>query len=424
MRLNKVSKNIAWILACRIAQAFCALIINALTARYFGPSNYGLISYAASLVAFVTPLMRLGTSDIIVGELISQPKQEGTVLGTSIVLTMGTSLLCILGLMAFVSIADRGDSVTIITVFLYSLLLFSQSLELIQYWFHAKYLSKIVSLATLGVYFLISSYKVILLMTGKSIYWFAASNALDHLLIAVVLLVVHKRRKAQPLGFSWSVLRHIWRKGRLYVLPEMMGLVLQQSDRIMLRFSCGNDEVGLYAAALAVSTMSSFVFSAIIGSFQPLILESKLQDNRKYERNMAKLYGVITYLAILQCAVIMLFGKYIMWILYGEDYLPAVPMLRIVIFYTVFSYLGAVRSVWILAEGKQRFLWIISLSGMILNVLLNLVLIHFYDGEGAAMATLITQIFTNIIIVAVIKPLRANLKFLWNGLAVKKWLKE
>lgn len=422
MRLTKVSKNIAWILGCRIVQAVFALVINALTARYFGPSNYGLISYAASLVAFVTPLMQLGTAHITVNELINHPNQEGKVLGTSIVLTMCTSVLCILGLVTFVSIAERGNTVTIITVLLYSLLLFSQSLELIQYWFHAKYLSKVVSLATLGVYFVISCYKVMLLVTGKSVYWFAASNALDHLLIAVILLVAYKRSQGQPLGFSWSVLKQIWRKGRFYVLPEMMGLVLQQSDRIMLRFACGKEETGLYAAALAISTMSSFVFTAIIGSFQPMILESKLQDGRKYERNMVKLYGIVTYLAILQCVAIMLFAKHIVWILYGEDYLPAVSMLRIVISYTVFSYLGSVRSVWILAEAKQQYLWVISLSGMVLNVLLNLVLIHFYNGEGAAMATLITQIFTNIIIIAAIKPMRDNLKCLWNGLCIWKWL--
>ena len=66
MRLGRVSKNIIWILACRVVQALCALLINSLTARYFGPTNYGIINYAASLVAFITPLMKLGINNIIV----------------------------------------------------------------------------------------------------------------------------------------------------------------------------------------------------------------------------------------------------------------------------------------------------------------------------------------------------------------------
>lgn len=422
MKLNKVSKNIAWILACRIAQSFFALLINSLTARYFGPTNYGVISYAASLVAFVTPLMRLGTSDIIVNELIRQPDREGEVLGTSIVMTMTSSFLCIMGLLSFVSVANFGDRTTILTVLLYSLLLLAQSMEQIQYWFQAKYLSKTVSLATLAVYFLISIYKIILLVAGKDVYWFAASNALDHFLIAVILLFCYKCRKGQPLCFSVSALRRLWRNGRLYVLPEMMGLVLQQSDRIMLEFACGHEEVGLYSSALSVATMSGFVFTAIFSSFRPLILESKLSSADQYERNMMKLHGIIVYLAIAQCVFVLLLAKPLIWVLYGADYFDSISMLRLVISYTVFSYIGSLRAIWILAEGKQRYLWIISLSGMLLNVLLNMILIHFYQGEGAALATLLTQIFTNIIVVAIIKPLREHLKYIWNGLCVTRWL--
>lgn len=422
MRLSKVSKNIAWILACRIAQAVFALIINSVTARYFGPTNYGVISYAASLVAFVTPLMKLGTTEIIVNELIQQPEKEGEVLGTSIVMTMGTSLLCILGLFSFVNIANHGEPTTILTVLLYSLLLLSQSMEQIQYWFHAKYLSKTVSLTTLAVYFLISGYKIILLLTGKSVYWFAASNALDHFIVAVILMIAYKRKDGQPLRFSAEAMKRLWRNGKLYVLPEMMGLVLQQSDRIMLQFFSGNDEVGLYASALSIATMTSFIFTAIIGSYRPLILESKIESAEKYGKNMAKLHGIVVYLAILQCIFVVLFSKPIVYILYGQAYLPSITMLRIVIFYTVFSYVGALRSLWILAEGKQRYLWIISLSGMLLNVALNFVLIHYWGGEGAAFATLITQVFTNIVIIALVKPLRAHLRFLWNGMMIKKWI--
>ena len=305
---------------------------------------------------------------------------------------------------------------------LYSLLLLSQSMEQIQYWFHAKYLSKTVSLTTLAVYFVISGYKIILLLTGKSVYWFAASNALDHFIVAVILMIAYKRKDGQPLRFSAEAMKRLWRNGKLYVLPEMMGLVLQQSDRIMLQFFSGNDEVGLYASALSIATMTSFIFTAIIGSYRPLILESKIESAEKYGKNMAKLHGIVVYLAILQCIFVVLFSKPIVYILYGQAYLPSITMLRIVIFYTVFSYVGALRSLWILAEGKQRYLWIISLSGMLLNVALNFVLIHYWGGEGAAFATLITQVFTNIVIIALVKPLRAHLRFLWNGMMIKKWI--
>ncbi len=422
MRLGRISKNIAWILGCRVAQAVCALIINSLTARYFGPSNFGIINYAASLVAFVTPIMKLGVSDIIVNEFIKAPDREGEILGTSMVLNGISSISCIAGLVACVAITNPGDHTTILVVFLYSLLLFSQSVEQIQYWFHAKYLSKVVSLTSLIAYFAITGYKIYLLATGKSIFWFAASNAIDHMLIAIVLVAVYYINQGQPLRFSWDILRQLWHNGKPYIFPELMGLVLQQSDRIMLRMFDGNSEVGLYAAALEIAAMTSFVFGAIVMSFRPMILEQRMNNIKSYEKNMIRLYGIIIYLSLLQCIFILLFGGFVVNLLYGAEYAGSVAMLKLGICYTLFSYIGAVRTVWVLAENKQRYLWSISFFGMLLNLVLNAVMIPLWHGEGAAVATLVTQIFTNVILVAIIKPFRINLLYMWKSLNIKKWL--
>lgn len=419
---NRVFKNASWIIVCRLVQAVFAVIINGLTARYFGPSNYGIISYAASLVAFVTPLMKLGTSYVLVNEIIKFPQEEGEILGTSMMMTLISSLMCVVGLAAFAKIADYNDPTTSTVVVLYSLILIAQSMEQIQYWFQAKLLSKIVSITSLAVYLVISAYKVFLLASKKSIYWFAVSNALDHSIIAIVLIIIYLHKNDQRLKFSWICFKRLWKNGRLYIVPEIMGLVLQQSDRIMLKFMCGNSEVGMYASALYIAGLSGFVFNAIIQSFQPQILEDKLRDKKKYERDMIKLYGIINYLSLMQCVFIVIFGKYMVNLLYGSEFLENITMLNIVVWYTMFSYFGSVRTVYIVAENKQKYLWIISFSGMIINIVLNLLLINEFGGEGAAVATLITQVFTNIVIVYVIKPLRDNIKYICMSLNIKNWI--
>ena len=123
MKNNKVFTNASWIIGCKIAQSGLALLLNALTARYFGPSNFGLINYAASLVAFITPLVTLGTNETLVNEIIQNPESEGAILGTSMTMTFCASLVCVMGLSAFVWFANPGDPVTIRVVTLYSLLL-------------------------------------------------------------------------------------------------------------------------------------------------------------------------------------------------------------------------------------------------------------------------------------------------------------
>lgn len=419
MKTNRVFRNASWIIGCRIAQSGLALLINALTARYFGPTNFGLINYAASLVAFVTPLVTMGTTDVLVNEIIQNPEKEGTVLGTSITMTFVSSWLCIAGLGTFVWMANPEDTTTFFVVVLYSLLLTAQSLEQLQYWFHAKYLSKVVSIASFLAYIIVSLYKILLLNQKKSIYWFAVSHSLDYLLIAAGLFVVYRLKHGQKLRFSAAVAKTLWNKGRHYILPGLMGLVLAQSDRVMLRFLCGDAEVGLYSAALSVSALTGFVFNAIITSFRPAVLESKQMSAARYEANMIKLYGLVTYLALTQSIVLTIFAKPVISILYGQAYYQAIPMLRLAVWYTIFSYIGGVRAVWILSESKQAYLWSISLSGMILNIVLNLILIPRFQGVGASIATTITQLFTNIIMVYMLKPLRINVTYMIKGMNMK-----
>ena len=125
--MNKVVKNATWIIVCKIVQAIFALIINMLTARYLGPSNYGLITYAASLVAFAVPIMQLGFSNILVQELVRDPDNEGTVLGTSLFLSVCSSVCCIIGVTVFALVANHNEPETVIVCFLYSILLVFQA---------------------------------------------------------------------------------------------------------------------------------------------------------------------------------------------------------------------------------------------------------------------------------------------------------
>ena len=172
---KKVVKNAAWIIGCRIVQAVFALVINILQARELAPEGFGQLTYAISICAFMLPIIRLGIEHVLVNELIRHPEEEGKIMGTSLLLSLITSVCCIGGVAIFVSLANPNEPVTLVVCVLYSLLLIAQSADLIQYWFQAKYLSKYTSLTVLGAYLVVTAYKIFLLVTHKSIYWFAVS---------------------------------------------------------------------------------------------------------------------------------------------------------------------------------------------------------------------------------------------------------
>ena len=94
---NRTIKNAAWIIGCRIIQSGLALAVTMLSARYLGPSGFGLINYAASLVAFFVPIMQLGLNSTLVQEIIYDPEHEGETLGTALAMSFISSIACVIG---------------------------------------------------------------------------------------------------------------------------------------------------------------------------------------------------------------------------------------------------------------------------------------------------------------------------------------
>lgn len=416
MNRNKVVKNASWLIGIQLVKSLLAMVISMLTARFLGPSGFGLINYAASIVSFVAPIMYLGLTGVLVQELVTHPEREGEILGTSIFLTLFSSLFCIGGVAAFVSIANFGERDTFLVCLLYSTLLIFQSLEIMIYWFQAKLLSKYSSMVALFAYLIISGYKIFLLATGKSVYWFAVSNALDYMVIAIGLLFVYRRMGGARLRLSTETAKNLLKKSRYYIIPDMMVAIFAQTDRIMLKLMIDDAATGYYSAAVACAGMTAFVFSAVIDSFRPMIFDDKKNNEEQYEKDVCRLYSIIIYLSLLQSVFITVFAGLIIRILYGVDYAPSVSALRLIVWYTTFSYVGSVRNIWILAESKQKYLWVINLTGAAANVVLNYFLIPVMGILGAALASLITQIFTNVIIGFIIKPIRYNNRLMIKAL--------
>ena len=345
-------------------------------------------------------------------EIISKPDEEGEILGTSLLTCVLTSLLGMGSAVLFTLVANPGEKETTMVVALYSTILVAQALEMIQYWFQAKLLSKYTAIVSLSSYVVVSAYKIYLLATEKSVYWFALSYAIDSLIIAILLLGFYKKLGGQKLTASFKRIRAMFAKSRYYIISSLMVTLFTQMDKVMLKAMIDDAATGIYSAATVCAGLSSFVFAAIIDSFRPVIFEA-------FERSVKKLYSIVIYLSLAQCVAIILLANIIIWVTYGNEYAEAATTLRIATWYTTFSYLGMVRNIWILAENKQKYLWIINLSGALTNALLNSLLIPSMGSNGAAIASLITQMFTNVIMGVLVRPIRRNNRLMLEALNPK-----
>ena len=416
---NREARNASWIIVCRVVQAVLNFIVSSLTAKYLGPSRYGLTYYASSVTAFLIPVCLLGLSDIMVHELVENPDREGEILGTSLMMSLGSSVLCMSIMALFVRVTNGDDKEAAVFCALYSISMLFQGMEILSAWFQSKLLSKYTSTISLCAFVLVSAYKSYLLISSKSIFWFAFSNTLDYALITIPYFVFYKKNGGQRLSFSRDTAKNLLSKGKYYILTNIMVVSFTATDKIMLRTLASPEEGGLYSAAFSVTAVSSFVFSAIITSARPGILKAAVEKDPSFEKKMTVLFSIVIWLSIAQNIFFSFFARTIIDIMCGEDYVDAVPVLRVVCWYTTFSYLGSARNVWILGSENQKELWKVNLIGACVGLTLDYLLISQFGMMGAAVAAVVTQFVTNIVTGYLIRQIRPVSSLIVKGTDIR-----
>ena len=198
-----------------------------------------------------------------------------------------------------------------------------------------------------------------------------------------------------------------------------MVAVYGQTDKMMLKQMLNQNEVGYYSIAQTISNMWVFILAAIIDSIYPTIMRLYQQNKKEFEQKNKQLYAIVFYLSLFVSLGILILGGFVIKVLYGNDYLPAALPLKIITWYTAFSYLGVARNAWIVCENKQKYLKYMYGCAAIINIILNLVFIPLLGAAGAALASLITQVFTSIILPLMWKGMRKNVKLIIEGILLK-----
>lgn len=418
---NKIISNISWMLLGRIIYMALNFIVSLLSARYLGPSNFGLIGYASAYTTFFSSICTLGINSIIVKEFIDYRNKEGEIIGTTLFLKFVSSFCSLITINCLCFVIDKNEFVTKIVVFIYSLSVIFQIFDTFKYWFQSKLQSKYCEITTTIAYIIMALYKVILLITGKSVEWFAISNTIEYIIVAIILYYIYKKKGGNRLKISFEYGRKLLNKSYHFIISGLMVAIYNSTDKFMLKQMLDHSSVAYYTTATTLASLVSFVLIAIIDSFTPEILEAYKNDMSKYKKRNIQLYSLVFYISVIVSFGICILSPTIIKILYGDKYAGAINPLRILTWYTGFSYLGVARNAWIISENKQNYLKYIYISCAIINIVLNYILIPYYSASGAALASLITQISTTIVIPFFIKGLRPNVKLLFDGIFLKEF---
>lgn len=400
--------NTSWLFAEKVLRMVVGLFVGVWVARYLGPEQFGLLSYAQSFVALFTAFATLGLDGIVVRELVKDESRREELLGTAFWLKVIGSVAVLLILAVAVNFTSN-DKYTNMLVFIIASATIFQSFNVIDMYFQAKVLGKYIAFANSLALFLGSSVKVALILNHAPLEAFALAVVFDGFILAIGYVYFYglslraKRSNLHsdiqnakfsiiPLKFKRQTAVSLLKDSWPLILSGIVIMIYMRIDQVMIKEMLGAEAVGQYAAAVRISEAWYFVPMVITSSLFPAIINAKKQSEELYYARLQRLYDLMVWIALAIALPITFLSNFVIYFLYGEQYTQAAGVLMIHIWAGVFVFLGFASGKWFIAENLQMLAFRRNFYGMVCNIVLNFILIPKYGVQGAAVATLMSQL--------------------------------
>lgn len=400
--MNKALINTAWILGEKAMFALAGIFITVYVARYLGPGEFGLISLALAVVALITPMIKLGSDNVIFNRL-ARKRHSGLLLmaASTRVRAINYVLVCSLLTLGAWFYFDTQKQFLVFSLIIWGS--FFTTNEIYGLFFDSSLDSKFNTVAQNSALIVGVVLKFAFIKMGATVVFFALANIIQWALSWGIKRHLFKRKTREIADTlktrSRRHTRHIVRVGLPLAISSLSVAIYTRTDQLMLGSMIDETHVGWYSAALTLSQGWMMFPIALMTSWMVGINEASRGTGKAlFEHRVRRLFVAVLLIALVPATVMGLFSETVIALLYGSDYGPAAEVLRITVISSVFSVLGTTAFNVITVMGGYGFLLRKMLFVSALNIGLNALMIPRFGLVGAAYSTLIAEILSAVVL--------------------------
>jgi len=392
-----VWRNTAAIGGARIGSVALDGVAYILTARYFGPAEYG---HYLSLLAFLNLVdlaADLTLMDILVREMSKEPDRSGAWLAAGTILRMALAGigLTAFALYIFVAAPRAGLSQT---AWIAALILPAGAMRTPLALFRARmkmHYELGIVLATRLVNLLLF---IALMQARGSMAQFFLAILVSRILLAVLGWGAAFTRFGIRLTLPGA---RLWRLARESIPMGLSGsfVALQlKADILLLATMAGAAAAGLYGAVAQLPEYSLYIPVVISTPMLPVLSRLFAESAReRFQEFYGRMFHSIVAAVVPLAVVALIMPRAAVTLLFGASYAEAAGLLPILALAIVAMWISHATAIAAVAAGLQsNFIWIQSIC-MVTYLLLDWLLIPHWGGTAAALVRLITTLIAPVL---------------------------
>ncbi len=407
--VRKIAYNTIISTGARLLGVALSLVTIGIIARYLGKDGFGSYSLILAFLYTFDSLADLGLYSLMVREISQSEVDEKKVVSNIFTIRIVALLVFLIIASLIVWVFPYSDQVKNGTMFAAISFLFLSMGQVLMGIFQ-KYLRTDKS-AIADIVGRIAQFALVIVVMklGFGFYGVIFSLIIGCLINFLFLFVFARHYVKFSLEFDFVY----WKKLIKATIPIAASIVLTliyfKIDSIFLSIPAINNnslnpmsDVGIYGIAYKILEGLIFFPAMFVGLIMPLLSASAFNDKERFKKIFQKTLDILFVFIVPLIIGILMLSTQIVVLIGGKDFSASAGPLNVLAIAIGFIFLGNLFGNSIIALNKQKMGAWIYFTGMIFNIVTNLIFIPRYRYLGAAWTTTITELLVTGLMLALI----------------------
>jgi O-antigen/teichoic acid export membrane protein len=376
--------NFRWSFINVVIGSAASFIANIYLARKLGISNFGLFTFAQTIVFYVWIAVELGTTMYGTREIAKDKTSAAKIMNPLLTwrITAGLTTFILYIIILYITKMPLTEKVVLAGAGLYLLTFASytdwvvKGLEKFQYLALGSLAASLVYL--IGVLLLVRS--------GRNVIAASFAWSLSYLFgsVSLLYLVYRKLGIRYKVEVGLKIWFHHLKESLYFAVSASLMVFYRYLPVLFLKIFFSSYEVGLFSAANRVVTTANTMGSIVSMAFYPVFSDFFTRDKDRFRKIHKLFQGIMLSVGLLFAFVGMTFGKTIIKLLFGEQYLGTIEIFRTMVWLIPLLFLRYTYGSVLLATGFQRKHIIATSTGAVFMLVIAFLIIPGHGAIGAA----------------------------------------
>lgn len=382
-------KGVSWVGVLRASTRLITFIRLAILARILTPTQFGAFGIANLVLSFLEIITETGVNIFLIQKKEDITDYINSAWIVSIIRGIVISIAIIISAPFIVNFFNSPESYPIILLISLvplirgfinpSIVKIHKDIQFQKEFYLRSFLFLIDALVVIIVAFITKS--------AESFAWGLIVSAVLEVMLSFVYF-----KPTPRLDFESVKVKHIIRRGSWVTLTGIFSYGADNGDNIFVGKMMGTNYLGIYQNAYKISTLPITEITDSVNKVMFPVYTKFSDDKARLLKAFGKVTGVTSLLALVLGAVIFLFAEQIVLIILGQNWILAIPVVKVLALYGILRTIFGNFAPLFLSVEKQNYVAIMTFVRMLALLVIIFPLVSAYGMIGAAYAMIISII--------------------------------